>query len=235
MQDKILIQKGKSKNVYQENGSDRIILEFKDNENRFDGEVKAKFPEKGNFKSLISGTVFEYLSGYNIPTHLIKTNGGREIIVKKLDMIPIDIYIYNYAIGRLKKKFNLKSGQLLKYPVIEYYLKEGDLAGTMISESHAYAFEYVSPDEMRHISRIAAKINAVLKTFFERRKLKLINFKLEFGRYQNQLYLGDEFTPDVSRIWKMLDDEKLDKSYYKFDKSNAQNSYEELTHLITGV
>ena len=234
MEDKLLIQKGKSKNVYQENGSNRVVLEFKDSENRFDGENKAKFDEKGAFKSLISGTVFEYLSGYNIPTHLIKTNGGREIVVKKLDMIPIDVYIYNYAVGRLSKKFNLKTGQPLKYPVIEYYLKDGDLADTMISESHAYAFEFVSPDEMKHLSRLATKINAVLKAFFERRKLSLINFKLEFGRYQNQLYLGDEFSPDISRIWKIEDDGKANKSYFKFDKNNARNSYEELSHIITG-
>jgi phosphoribosylaminoimidazole-succinocarboxamide synthase len=234
LEEKILIQKGKSKNVYQDNGSDRVILEFKDSDGRFDGETKAKFEEKGSFKSLISGTVFDYLSGYNIPTHLIKMNGGRELIAKKLEMIPIDIYIYNYAVGRLSKNFKLKSGMPLKYPVIEYYLKEGEMAGTLIAESHAYAFEYASPDEMKHISRLATKVNAVLKAFFERRKLQLINFKLEFGRHRNQLYLGDEFTPDISRIWK-IENGKADKSYFKYDKNNTRNSYEELTRLITGA
>jgi phosphoribosylaminoimidazole-succinocarboxamide synthase len=223
------------KNVYQDKGSDNVILEFKDSDGRFDGETKAKFEDKGVYKGLVSGALFDYLSGYNIPTHLVSSNGGREFVAKKLEMIPLDIYVYNYAVGRLSKNFKLKSGTPLNYPVIEYYLKEGEMAGTLIAESHAYAFGYATPDEMKHISRLSTKINAVLKAFFERRKLKLINFKLEFGRHKNQLYLGDEFTPDVSRIWKIVDDGKVDKSYFKYDKNNSKNSYEELTRLITGA
>ena len=228
MAEKKLLLKGKTKRFYLSDREDQLILQFNDETTSFDGEVKSKFKNKSAYKNDISEAIFEYLHSYNIPTHFYKKHAANELQVKKLDMIPIKIIIRNIAAGTLCKRFKVEEGLLLKYPVIEYYLKTQNSEPILIHESHAYAFDYASPDEMKHISRLALKINAVLKSFFERRSLKLVDYQLEFGRYQNQIYLGDEITPDTSRIWPIETSDRKSKKKYSFKNGAAEESYKEI-------
>lgn len=228
MAEKVVLQDGKTKRIYETNKADQVILEFKDAESEFDGELKAKFKNKSVLKNNISEAIYEYLQGYNIPTHYKKRISEREMQVSKLEMIPIIVLVRNVAAGSLSKRFKVPKGNLLKYPVIEYYLKVNKLNNPMILESHAYAFEYATPDEMKHISRLALKVNAVMKAFFERRKLKLVDYQLEFGRTSKQILLGDEITPDTCRIWNIEDDDSLTQNHFSFENGRAQAAYKEI-------
>lgn len=230
--EKKLIKDGKTKRLFSAEREDQLIIEFKDVESVFDGDKKAKFKNKGALRNNISKAIFEYLGSYNIPTHFSEKVSDKEMRVRKLNMIPLIVIIRNVAAGSLCERFKVEEGAELKYPIIEYYLKNEELNNPLILESHAYAFGYATPDEMKHISRLASKINAVLKSYLERRKLKLIDYKLEFGRYQNQIYLGNEITPDTSRLWDMLEDDKLDKEHFSFENNKAEKSYQEISQRL---
>lgn len=233
MAEKILLNEGNSKFIHSIDDEDQVIIEFKDDESFFDGERKAKFKKKGILRNTISEVIYEYLHGYNIPTHFIEKISDSEMIVKKLEMIPISIHIRNIAAGSLCDRFNIDSGTVLNYPVIEYYLKDHDLKNPLILESHAYAFGYATPEEMKHISRLALKVNAVLKSFFDRRNLKLVDYCLEFGRTKRHIYLGDEISPDNARLWNVNDD-VVDSHYFNFDNGKAKKSYTEIYHRLVG-
>jgi phosphoribosylaminoimidazole-succinocarboxamide synthase len=222
-----LLFKGKHKHLFTAEKEDQIIMKFVDSESNFDGDPKAKFKNKAVLRSGISDAIFAYLDGYNIPTHMAKRISETEISVKKLQMLPIVVVIRNIIAGSLAKRFNKEKGIMLKYPVLEYYLNDENLGHQLITESHAYAFDYATPEEMKHIARLSLKVNAVLKAFLERRNLKLIDYKLEFGRYRKQICLGDEITPDTCRIWAVKDG-KIDAKYFAFNDGKAKKAYQEI-------
>ncbi len=225
---------GTTKKVLQAETDNQVVLEFKDSKSLFDGEKRAEFKGKGAVRLALTKIVFEYLESYNIPTHWGKILGENRVQVKKLEMLPIRVLIRNIAAGSLCERFNLKAGTPLKYPVLEYYLKDESLGNPMISESHAYAFDRCSPDEMKHISRLSSKVNAVLKAFMERRKLKLVDYTLEFGRLQNQIYLADEISPDNSRLWYIEDNGALKQNYFRLANNKAEESFRAILKHLTG-
>ena len=229
-----LLHQGTTKKLFETDSEEEIILQFSDKEFEFDGERKAGFKGKGKLRSLMTSLIYEYLGSYNIPTHFIKKGDDAEIRVKKLKMIPLRVVVRNFAAGSLSDRFQLEEGTELKYPVIEYYLKDRKLNYPMISESHAYAFGYASPEEMKYIVRLASKINAVLKSYFDRRKMKLIDYQLEFGRYKNQLMLADEITADTCRLWQVKPDGSLDQNYFRYEGKKAKSSYEEIYNRLVG-
>ncbi len=233
MKGKSIHHDGKTKCIYNTDVEEQIIIEFKDADSKFDGEKKVKFKNKGILKNTISNILFEFLESYNIPTHYYRKINDNQMLVKKLRMIPIYVLIRNVAAGTLCNRFKIEKGTILKYPIIEYYLKDDKLNNPLILESHAYAFEYAAPEEMKYISRMTSKINAVLKSFLERRKIKLIDYKLEFGRYNNKLYLADEITPDTCRLWD-ISNENLDDKYFNLENNKAQQSYREICNRLIG-
>lgn len=226
-----LLFKGKHKHLFSAEEEDQIIMRFIDSESNFDGDHKAKFKDKGVLRTGISETIFTYLDGYNIPTHLSKKISENEIRVKKLNMLPIIVVIRNIVAGSLAKRFKMEQGHPLKYPVLEYYLNVDGLDQPLIMESHAYAFDFATPEEMKHIARLSLKVNAVLKAFLERRNLKLVDYKLEFGRFRKQIYLGDEITPDTCRIWA-INEGQVDAKYFAFDDGKVQKSYQKIFNLL---
>ncbi len=234
MSEKKILHQGTTKKLFETDSGDEIILQFNDKETYFDGEKKAGFKGKGIFRSQMTSLIYEYLGSYNIPTHFVRSGNEAEILVKKLTMIPLRVVVRNFAAGSLSERFQLPEGNELKYPVIEYYLKDRALNYPMISESHAYAFGYASPEEMKYIIRLASKVNAVLKSYLDRRKLKLIDYQLEFGRFKNQLMLADEITPDTCRLWNINPDGSLDKDYFRFHGKQAKNAYEEIYSRLVG-
>lgn len=223
-----LIQNGSTKKVFSTEKDNQVVLEFVDSETRFDGDKLAKFAKKGEIRTALSKLIFEYLESYNIPTHWESSVDENRIKVKKLDMLPIKVMIRNIAAGSLCERFQIEKGTPLQYPVLEYYLKNTGLQNPIISESHAYAFGHATPEEMKHISRLSSKVNAVLKAYMERRKLKLVDYELEFGRYQNQIYLGDEITPDNARFWSINEKGGVVPNEFRFSNSKAEESYREI-------
>ncbi len=227
-----LIYEGKAKKLFKTENSELIIIEFKDDAAALDGRKKGVIQDKGIVNNKISGYIFNFLDSYHIPTHYEKSLSDREMLVKRLEMIPIEIIVRNIATGSLCTKYGCKEGEDLQYPILEFYLKNDNLNDPMMNEYHAAAFGLASPEEMKSIVRYATKINAILKSFFIRRKVRLVDFKLEFGRFQNELFLGDEISPDTCRFWDLETSEKLDKDRFRKDMGKVKEAYQEMLRRV---
>ena len=187
-----LFYEGKAKKMFKTDDADFLIIEFKDDTTALDGKKKGVIKDKGIVNNKISSYLFNFLDSYHIPTHFMEALSDREMLVKRLEMIPIEIIVRNIATGSLCTKYGCLEGEDLKYPILEFYLKNDDLNDPMMNEYHAAAFGLATPEEMRTVVRYATKVNAILKSFFIRRKVRLVDFKLEFGRFQDDLVLGEE-------------------------------------------
>ncbi len=227
-----LLYEGKAKKLFSTDNPDLVIQEFKDDATAFNGKKKGTIKNKGVVNNKISAFVFEFLESYHVPTHFEKVLSDREMLVKKLDIVPVEVVMRNIATGSLVKRYGLEEGKELEYPVLEFYLKSDELNDPMINEHHAVAFGLATPDEMETISRYATKINAILKSFFIRRKIRLIDFKLEFGRFKDKIILGDEISPDTCRFWDLETGEKLDKDRFRQDLGGVEEAYEEMLNRI---
>ncbi len=227
-----MLVEGSSKKVYATNQSDQVVLTLSDAFPLVPGKKKETMSDKAAINNAISAFVFEYLESYNVPSHFIKTVDAKSFLARKLDMIPIVVTVYNVSSRQLAERFGIEAGKVLEFPVVEMYFKNGSEDMPMINEYHAYALGLCDRKEMTSITRIATKVNAVLKSFFDRRKLKLINFRLEFGRGNNQILLGDEVSLDTMSIWNVKEDGSLDELEYGTKK--AANTYKDLQSRILG-
>lgn len=226
------IHEGNAKKIYETDDPDQLIQEFKDNTMVIKNEKQTVIKGKGIINNQVSSFLFEYLEGFHVPTHFIKTLSNREMLVKRCEMIPIEIVIRNIAAGSLCERYGVEEGKILDFPILEYYLKDSKHHDPMINASHAISFGFVNGDELKTIDRFASKINAVLKSFFDRRGLKLVDLRLEFGRYKEKILLGDEISLDTCRFWDNSVDDKLDKDYFRLDGGNAETVYEEIKNRI---
>lgn len=192
------IYEGEFKKIYATPDPDQLILEYKDDIAGLEGS-KAKM--KSNINKEISACLFEYLEGFNIPTHFIKDLSARDILIKRLEMIPIKVAMFNYISAKTFKKYGFAEGKELSCPIIEFFLKDNDRHDPMINQSHIVAFNLATMDETRMIERMTSKINAILKSFFLRRNMVLVDFVIEFGRYKNKILVADELSPGTFHLW----------------------------------
>ncbi len=232
IQKKELLYEGKAKKVFLTSEEDKLIQEFKDDATAFDGTKKGNISKKGEINNAISAFLFEYLENYHIPTHFLEKLSAREMLIRKLDIIPIEVVLRNIAAGSLCARYKIQEGEEMRYPILEYYLKNDELHDPMINEYHAYAFGYATPDETKVINRIASKVNAILKSFFDRRGLVLVDFKLEFGKAGTEIFLADEISPDTCRIWDKKTKKKMDKDRFRHDMGGVEKAYQELRDRI---
>lgn len=225
----MLIDNGTEK-IYATDQDGQVVVEFQ-NYFPFTGSgKKERMDGKAEANNAICCALFEYLESYNVPTHLTRKIDGKSLSAKRVEMIPIVVSIWNVASSELSKRFALEEGKLLEYPIVEMYLKNEKLKVPMINEYHAYALGLCDRKEMGNILRIATKINAILKSFFDRKNFKLVNFQIEFGRHANQIILADKLNLDNMTLWGV--DEK--GGYEKFDVkgSNRKKSFKELQERL---
>ncbi len=235
MNKKDLLYEGKAKILYLTEDANFLIQNFKDDLAAFNGTKKGSFPGKGKICNAISTYLFEYLENYHVPTHFVQHLSDNDMLIKRLEMIPIEVVVRNIATVTLAKTYNIEEGKILEYPIIEYFLKDDNLGDPMINEHHAYAMGVATPEEMKMISRVASKVNAIFKSFFARRGLLLVDFKLEFGKYGRDLLIGDEITPDTCRIWDKKTSKKMDKDRFRFDMGGVDKVYQELLDRIVSA
>lgn len=235
MEKKELIYEGKAKKVYSTEDPTIVIQEFKDDATAFDGKKKAVIKGKGEFNCSISSILFEYLGSYHVPTHFLRRLSPTEMIVKKLNVFRIEAVMRNIAAGSLVKRYGIEEGTILKHPVFELYLKDDSKGDPLINEYHAYALDLAQPEDIKEIFRMTAKINAILKAFFERRDIMLVDFKLEFGREEDKMCLADEISPDTCRFWDRNTNKKLDKDRFRFDMGDVEGAYAEILKRISNV
>ena len=233
MDKKDVLYEGKEKILYVTEDPNQLIQVFKDDLLAFHGTKRGGFEGKGKICNAISTLLFEYLENYHVATHFIRNLGDNEMLVRRLEMIPVEVRVSNIATATLAKTYDIEEGRVLNYPIIEYYLKDDRLGDPMINEHHAYAMGYATQDEMKMISRIASKVNAIFKSFFERRGLILVDFKIEFGKQERSLLVGDEISPDTCRIWDKKTNKKMDKDRFRFDMGGVDKVYAELYERIT--
>lgn len=236
MNKKELLYEGKAKKLWTTDDENLLIQEFKDDATAFNGVKKSSITGKGEINCTISAILFEYLQGYHIETHYLKTLSPNEMLVKKVDIIPLEAVMRNIATGSLVKRLGLQEGLQLDYPIFELYLKDDNLGDPLVNEYHAFALEIARPEDIRTMYRTTAKINSILKSFLDRRGLMLVDFKLEFGRDVNgELILADEISPDTCRFWDRKTHKKLDKDRFRFDMGGIDKAYKEVLDRISGT
>ncbi|MCX7834764.1 MAG: phosphoribosylaminoimidazolesuccinocarboxamide synthase [bacterium] len=230
-----LLYEGKAKKMFQTDSPNRLIQHFKDDLTALNGAKKGSFNGKGAINCAISEILFKYLEGHYVPTHYIERANNTDMVVRKLEMFPIEVVLRNIAAGSMVKRFKIKEGEVLQTAVYELYLKDDKLNDPMINESHALAFNLATAEQMRTIAQIAKKVNALLRSFFERRNLLLVDLKLEFGHIDGEVYLGDEISPDTMRIWDKISNIKLDKDRFRLDLGEIDKGYKEILKRISNV
>jgi phosphoribosylaminoimidazole-succinocarboxamide synthase len=224
-----LLYSGKAKNIYETDDPSLAIMEYKDILTAGNGEKKGAFEEKGAINREITDIIFKYLEGKGISTHFVKNVSQTETLVKKVNIIPLEVIVRNVAAGSFSKKYGVPEGAPLKGIVVEYSLKDDALGDPMLSESHALALGVATQEDLDKLKEAALKVNAALIGLFEGIGLKLVDFKIEFGKGQDgEIILADEITPDSCRLWDMESSEKLDKDRFRRDLGGVEDAYREV-------
>jgi phosphoribosylaminoimidazole-succinocarboxamide synthase len=230
------IYEGKAKKLYTLKGERGLLLqEFKDDATAFNALKKGKILNKGIINCEMTAFIFTYLAKNGVRNHFVKQVSDNEMLIKHLKIVPIEVVVRNIAAGSLLKKTGFKEGYELSKPIVEFYYKDDALADPMINDSHALAMKIANEKDLKTLRRMAEKINSFLKPFFRKRGLKLVDFKLEFGKDSNgSIMLGDEITPDTCRLWDVKTNKKLDKDRFRFDLGGVNEAYAEVRKRILG-
>lgn len=228
-----LLYEGKAKKVYETDDPSLLIQEFKDDATAFNAKKKGTINQKGIFNNKISSKLFELLESKGIATHFVKMLDERKMLVKALDIIPIEVTIRNIVAGGMARLFGMEEGIILKRPVLEYHYKSDELDDPLINDYHILALELTTEENLRVIRERSFEINNVLKNFFDEKGLDLVDFKLEFGiSKKGKILLGDEISPDTCRFWEKGTRKKLDKDRFRRDLGNVEEAYSEVLERI---
>ncbi|MEI6848026.1 MAG: phosphoribosylaminoimidazolesuccinocarboxamide synthase [Chlorobiaceae bacterium] len=226
------LYEGKAKKVFLTKDSGLVIQEFKDDATAFNNKKKGNIADKGVVNNAISCKLFTLLEQNGIHTHLVEKLSDREMLCRHLNIIKVEVVVRNIAAGSLVKRYGFAEGTVLDHPIVEFYLKNDDLDDPLMNESHAVALGVATFEELAILKKHAQAINIVLKKFFFDRKLKLVDFKLEFGRNNGEILLGDEISPDTCRLWDFETNEKLDKDRFRFDLGGVEYAYSEVQKRV---
>lgn len=232
MEKKNLLYEGKAKKVFMTDNDDFLIVDYKDAATAFNGLKKGTINNKGIINNRMSNFLFRILNEKGIPTHFVEEINDRETLVKKVDIVPLEVIIRNIAAGSFSKRFGVPEGTELKQTVLEFCYKNDELGDPMLNLSHVYALELATENQVKTISELAYRINNILKEYFKSINIKLVDFKLEFGIYKNQIILADEISPDTCRLWDMNTGDKLDKDRFRRDLGNVEAAYEEVAKRL---
>lgn len=229
MEKKELLYEGKAKKVYKTDNEDLLIVDYKDDATAFNGLKKGTIMGKGVINNKMSNFLFEMLERNGIPTHFVKEIDDRQTVVKKVDIVPLEVIIRNVAAGSFSKRFGVEEGKNLSRTVLEFCYKNDELGDPMINLTHIYALEIATEQEIQTISELTYKINDLLKQYFKTIDIELIDFKLEFGKHKGSIILADEISPDTCRLWDINTRDKLDKDRFRRDLGNVESAYEEVS------
>ncbi|URQ72604.1 phosphoribosylaminoimidazolesuccinocarboxamide synthase [SAR86 cluster bacterium] len=226
------ITTGKAKSLYTTNDEQYLVMEFRDDTSAFDGKKTAALENKGKVNNQFNAFIMEFLSTKEINTHFIKLLSNNESLVRNLDMFPIECVVRNRATGSLCKRLGIEDGYILETPLFEFFLKDDDLGDPLINDNHIISFGWATKEELGVMQSITLKVNEILVDFFSEANLLLIDFKLEFGKFKDQIMLGDEFTPDGCRLWDKDTLNKMDKDRFRQDLGNVIETYGEVADRL---
>ncbi|ASS76765.1 phosphoribosylaminoimidazolesuccinocarboxamide synthase [Tumebacillus algifaecis] len=231
-----MLYEGKAKRVYHTEHPDQYIVEYKDDATAFNGEKKGTITGKGQLNNAISTIFMEMLEKHNIPTHFISKLNDNEQLVKKVEIVLLEVVVRNIAAGSLAKRLGLAEGTVLPKAVVEFYYKDDDLGDPLINDSHIDVLELATPETVAQMAAYGRQINDILINYLKDRNVKLVDFKLEFGiTPQGELLLADEISPDTCRFWDADTNEKLDKDRFRRDMGDVEEAYQEMLRRLGGV
>ncbi len=230
-----MIYEGKAKKVYETDDPNMVIVDYKDDATAFNGLKKGTIEGKGVINNKVTNHLMKLLEKEGVPTHFVEQLSDRETAVLRVDIVKIEVIVRNIAAGSLSKRLGLPEGLPLPLTVLEYSYKNDELGDPMINEYHALAMELATREELRQIDAYALKVNEVLSAYLKDLNIRLIDFKLEFGRTADgRLVLADEISPDTCRFWDANTNEKLDKDRFRRDMGGEQDAYKEILHRLLG-
>ncbi|WXR60801.1 phosphoribosylaminoimidazolesuccinocarboxamide synthase [Peptostreptococcaceae bacterium AGR-M142] len=230
---KELLYEGKAKQVFKTDVEDEYIVYFKDDATAFNGEKKSKISDKGEVNNSISSIVFKILEEKGINTHFIEQLSTREMRVKKVEIVPLEVIVRNVSAGSMAKRLGLEEGIEFDQPVFEFSYKNDDLNDPLINDDHALAMKLATKEEIDKIRKDTLKINEIMKELFLNANLKLVDFKLEFGRSKDGIILADEVSPDTCRLWDKDTNEKMDKDRFRRDLGNVVENYKKVLERMS--
>lgn len=229
-----LIYEGKAKKVYETDDRYLLIQEFKDDATAFDATKRGTIAGKGVVNNKISAKLFELLESKGVETHFVKLLSDREMLIKRLEIVPIEVTMRNVVAGGMAKLLGLEEGIILKEPVLEYHYKNDKLHDPLINNYHIISLGFATEGDLRIIRQRSFEINNILRDFFAKRQLDLVDFKLEFGRHKDKILLGDEISPDTCRLWEHGTKKKLDKDRFRRDLGGIEEAYQEVLKRVIG-
>lgn len=234
MEKRGFLYEGKAKIMFKTDDPALLLVEFKDDATAFDGLKKDRLIDKGILNNRISAIFFSLLEEKGIETHYVKTLSEREMLVKTLQIIPVEVIVRNIAAGSIAKRLGIEEGTKLERTVLELYLKNDELHDPLINHYHIDALNLATAEEIGQIEEAALKINAILIPYLKGIGITLVDFKLEFGRLQGKVILGDEISPDTCRFWDSSSGEKLDKDRFRRDLGGVVDAYREVLRRLEG-
>jgi phosphoribosylaminoimidazole-succinocarboxamide synthase len=226
------IYEGKAKKLYETKDPDVLIQEFKDDATAFDATKRGTIMNKGIVNNKLSEKFFLLLEKKGVPTHFMERLNDRDMLVKRVKIVPIEVTMRNIVAGGMAKLLGLDEGIILKEPVLEYHYKEDKLHDPLINDYHIKALDIATEKELDTIAKYSFKVNDELKKFFDSKGLILVDFKLEFGRFKGKIILADEISPDTCRLWDKTTKEKLDKDRFRRDLGNVEEAYQEVLRRV---
>ena len=223
------LYEGKAKKVFMTDDPDVVIVDYKDDATAFNGEKKGTIVGKGVVNNRMTNHVFKLMEKEGVPTHLVEELSDRETAVKKVDIVPLEVIVRNVAAGSFSKRMGVEEGKELLCPILEFSYKNDDLGDPFINDDYALALGFATQEEIDTIKAYTRKVNEVLKAYFLQADMKLIDFKIEFGRLKDgTIILADEVSPDTCRLWDVHTNEKLDKDRFRRDMGNVEEAYNEV-------
>lgn len=229
------LYEGKAKVVYPGAEAGTYLVFYKDDATAFNGQKKAQIMGKGVVNNRVSSALFEHLEQNGIPTHFVHRLSEREMLVKQVQIVPLEVIVRNRAAGTFSKRYGVEEGTVLKQPLVEFSLKNDALGDPLIYDDAALALGIASEAEIARLKELALRVNELLQSYFLQRNLELIDFKLEFGRIPSgDIILADEISPDTMRLWEVGTGEKMDKDRFRRDMGGVEEAYQEVLRRVLG-
>ncbi len=229
-----MLYEGKAKKIFATDRSDEVVQYFKDDATAFNAQKRGTIVEKGIVNNKVSERLFALLEEHGVHTHFLRRLSDREMLTKKVAIVPVEVVVRNIVAGSLAKRLGLKEGDAIEPAIVEFYYKNDALGDPLINDDHARLLKVATPGVTRELKELALKVNAILAPFFKERQMQLVDFKLEFGVYHNKTIVADEISPDTCRFWDMGTGESMDKDRFRKDLGRIEEAYQEVLKRVCG-
>ena len=229
-----LLYEGKAKKIFSTENPDQVVQFFKDDATAFNAQKRGIIVETGVINNAVSTQLFRLLEEHGVPTHFLERLSDREMLTKKVSIVPVEVVVRNVVAGSLAKRLGVREGDPIEPAVVEWYYKNDSLGDPLISDDHIRLLNLATPEQMVDIKRLALNVNGLLQPFFRERQMILVDFKLEFGLYQGRLILADEISPDTCRFWDRVTKESMDKDRFRKDMGKIEEAYQEVLKRVCG-